>query len=235
VRFEIVILQHNNKPIANLALPEFRSLFQEEQLTELLSAPGDVNIKIRAYNLDAGLTVSNTCNESDYAVYLANWVKSGDVKEAMAKTALDKTGSGPSVIDLLAMSSDMVPVVHPNVSDALIDCLISIIQDGDENDVEKILHEWCCTGWNLTNRDGTDAIHLVLANYLFYNHCGEVRKDLLDNTEGQEIADVVNAWKRDLWKTKDWSVVPQDIKAQDFNDHCHYHYYKDRCWRDSQG
>lgn len=228
-----MILQHNNKPIANLTLPEFRSLFPEKQPTELLSASGDANIKIRAYNLDTDLTVSNTCNGSDYAVYLANWAKSGDFKEAMAKTALNKTGSGPSVIDLLAMSSDMDPVVHPNVSDALIDCLISIIQNGDENDVEKILLEWCA-GWNLTNRDGTDAIHLVLANYLFYNHCGEVRKDLQDNGEGQAIADIVDAWKQDLWKTKDWSVVPQDIKAHDFNDHCHYHCHKDRCWREPQ-
>jgi hypothetical protein len=147
------------------------------------------------------------------------------------KLPWNKRGSGPSVIDLLAMSSDMNPVVHPNVSDALIDCLISIIQNGDENDVKKILHEWCA-GCNLTNRDGTNAIHLVLANYLFYNHCGEVLKDLQDSTEGEKIAYMVNSWKKDLWKTKDWSVVPQDIKAPDFNDHCHYHCHDGLCWKD---
>ena len=62
VRVEIVILHHRNKPIANLTISQFNSLFDEEQSTELFSAPDDSDIKIGTYNLDLEGIHSKTCD-----------------------------------------------------------------------------------------------------------------------------------------------------------------------------
>lgn len=233
-RVKIVILQYKDEPIANLTFSEFEVLIDGDDI-EMLSAPNDPNVKIGVYNLDLRDICSDTWDEAVYAYYLAHWAKSGDVKDAMAKTAMDMGGSGPSVIDLLAMSYDMKDYLHPKVSDTLIDHLISIIQASGDNDGQRILKEWC-TAWNLVEYVGpaTHGTHRLFANYIFHNHYAEVSSVLKQTSEGQRVAKIVNAWKRELWKTKDWSVVPQDIQAQDFNDHCRYHCHKGRCWKEPE-
>jgi hypothetical protein len=131
------------------------------------------------------------------------------------------------------------PNVHTDILDSVVDFVIDCIRQDHMyeayggNLFEDLIKRWNCISISVSKPP--TKMHSVLANYILHHQNGEVDPDF-EGDEGEIIIETVQSWKEKVWSAKDFSILPQEITAEDFNDYCRYHTHEDSrsCYRKKQ-
>lgn len=166
--------------------------------------------------------------------YITHWAQNQSAEEAYHAAHEHEETPDTFIMDLFEEMRSFTPDLTVNFIDSYIDWVIDAIRGdymyGGGDLFEDLILRWC----NCSSSDSKSPtkMYRIFANYILHQQDGDFDPKL-GSSIGDVIKEIVQSWKKEVWRTKDFSILPQNIAAQDFNDYCRYHSHGDShtCYR----
>lgn len=172
------------------------------------------SLQIRIVSLEAESTES--------IALLHNWTSSCNLRQALDASLIRSQPAprdGQLDREWLAFLLHLVTSTKlSNIQDPLTDIFLGYLKQRRLEDLDEIY-----ALYKGTRRPRNRKAHHIFANLLLHHRENFLEDSGLKPCMPDEVESIAMYWIGQAWKTKDWTAVPQDILAEDFNDHCRYH------------
>lgn len=175
-------------------------------------------------------TINFVGEPKSHIKFMAHWIRSHDVGSSLNASFVrgqPAPHSGELDREWLSFMFRLMTRLsrfcnnQPGIHDFLSDMLLDYLRTRKECEIDDIHKLYKSTKSSWSSR--TDPI---FANLLLHHRGGFVEcvyDDDVFGGFGSMEHRIATGWISDAWRTKDWSDVPQDILADDFDDYCRYH------------
>ncbi|KAG9513512.1 hypothetical protein KCV07_g8741, partial [Aureobasidium melanogenum] len=249
---DVFILSVDDYPVAHMPKSKLAAVMNYDQVipkctTLSLIDDGKEFTGLKIRKLDFDLSFRYCDSTAGVVKFIARWAQSRSAEDAFWATYKRATPSDnfPSgvfeefIMEMFEGLRLFEPNIHTDVLDYVVDFVIDCIREDYLHEthggsiVEDLIKRWINASISVSK--SPTKMHSVFANYILHHQNGEVDPDFEDN-EGEIIIETVQSWKEKVWSAKDFSILPQEITAEDFNDYCRYHTHEDSrsCYRKKQ-
>ncbi|KAH0365228.1 hypothetical protein KCU65_g6218, partial [Aureobasidium melanogenum] len=235
------IVSVNGDPVAQMTKSELAAVMNYDQAiakckTLSLTEDGKEFRGLKIHKLDFDTSLEYDNSTSDVIKFIT-------AKE-LAATSLGKYPKemrfrNQFIMELFEDLRSFKPEVHTDILDSIVDFVMDslrldyLFEVHDGVYFEELIKSWNSVSSN--SESPSTKMHNVFANYVLHHRDGDLDPEFAWG-QGHMVNEAVQSWKKEIWRIKDFSTLPQDITAKDFNDYCRYHIHGDSqsCYRETR-